>query len=57
MKFCPKCGSENLNYEPWLGEIYECRNCGYRGVLVIEDDDPEIADAIKKEFETGDKEE
>jgi DNA-directed RNA polymerase subunit RPC12/RpoP len=48
MKICPKCGSENLNYEPWLGEIYECRDCGYRGVLVIEEDDPEIADAIKK---------
>jgi len=56
MKFCPKCGSENLNYEPWLGEIYVCRDCGYRGVLVIEED-TEIADAIKKEFETEENKE
>lgn len=53
MKICPKCGSEELNYEPWLGEIYECRDCGYRGVFIIEEDNPEIAAAIKKEIETG----
>ncbi|HDN68447.1 hypothetical protein B6V00_04015 [ANME-1 cluster archaeon ex4572_4] len=45
MKFCPKCGSNNLNYLPWLGEIYECRDCGYRGALVVEDG--EMAEALK----------
>ena len=55
MKYCPKCGSKNLNYMPWLGELYECRDCSYKGPLVIEDGD--IAEAIKNEFETKDKEE
>jgi len=34
-----------LNYLPWLGEIYECRDCGYRGALVVEDG--EMAEALK----------
>ncbi len=55
MKFCPKCGSKNLNYLPWLGEIYECRDCGYRGPLVVEDG--EIAEALKKRYDDSDKEE
>jgi len=55
MKFCPRCGSKNLNYTPWLGEIYVCRACGYKGALVVEDG--EIAEAIAKEFETKDKKE
>jgi len=32
---CPKCGSKNLNFLPWLGLFYECRDCGWRGVLAI----------------------
>lgn len=40
---------------PWLGEIYKCRDCGYRGALIVEDG--EIAEAIKKKFEDEDKEE
>ena len=46
---CPRCGSRNLNYEPWLGEIYICRDCGYQGALIIEDG--EIADALSKQSE------
>ena len=23
MKICPMCGSKNLKYMPWLGEIYK----------------------------------
>lgn len=55
MKSCPCCGSKNLNYMPWLGEIYLCRECGYNGALVVENG--EIAEAIAKEFETKDKKE
>ena len=51
-KCCPRCGSKNLNYKPWLGEIYACRECGYQGALIVEDG--EIADAIGKMLETGD---
>ncbi|GAJ06507.1 unnamed protein product [marine sediment metagenome] len=38
-----------MNYMPWLGEIYTCRDCGYRGALVVEDG--EIAEGIRKKFE------
>lgn len=33
---CPKCENEKLNYLPWLGQIWECRKCGYRGPLALE---------------------
>ena len=52
-KCCPRCGSKNLNYKPWLGELYVCRECGYQGALVVENG--EIADAIRKKFEIEDK--
>lgn len=52
-KCCPRCGSKNLNYKPWLGEIYVCRKCGYQGALIVEDG--EIADAIGKKFEPTDE--
>jgi DNA-directed RNA polymerase subunit RPC12/RpoP len=32
---CPKCKSKNLNFLPWLGYIYECRDCGYRGPVAV----------------------
>ncbi|MFH1229495.1 MAG: hypothetical protein V1678_03665 [Candidatus Aenigmatarchaeota archaeon] len=28
---CPKCGSENMTYNPWLGQIWSCQHCNYRG--------------------------
>jgi len=34
-KICPQCGSPNIVSLFWLGDIYECRNCGYRGPIVI----------------------
>jgi DNA-directed RNA polymerase subunit M len=40
VKFCPKCGSINIFWAsglPQLWSIWECRNCGYRGALVLED--------------------
>jgi predicted RNA-binding Zn-ribbon protein involved in translation (DUF1610 family) len=37
-KSCPKCGSNNImpfmGFE--MGMKYECMNCGYMGVLMIE---------------------
>lgn len=55
MKFCPRCGSKNLNYMPWLGERYVCKDCGYQGALVIEDG--EFAEEIRNKFEAEGKEE
>jgi len=38
LKFCPKCGSENLNvlvfYRP---SIWKCLDCGYEGAFILED--------------------
>lgn len=38
--FCPKCGSTNVFWAsglPQLWSVWECKNCGYRGALVLED--------------------
>jgi len=40
IRFCPKCGSTDIFWAsglPQLWSIWECRNCGYRGALVIQD--------------------
>jgi len=36
-KLCPVCKKDEVNYLPWIGQFWECRNCGWRGVLVIEE--------------------
>jgi ribosomal protein L37AE/L43A len=39
-KFCPKCGSTNVFFAsglPQLWSIWDCKNCGYRGALILED--------------------
>ena len=38
MKFCPRCGSANLNvlvfYRP---SLWKCLDCGYEGAFILED--------------------
>jgi len=38
MKFCPRCGSTNLNflvfYRP---SVWKCLDCGYEGAVIVED--------------------
>jgi len=49
VKFCPKCGSENIDWVlPQTWSKYECKNCGYIGALII--DDEKIAQEISKEY-------
>lgn len=39
-KFCPHCGSEDIFFAsglPKMWSIWECRRCGYRGPIVVED--------------------
>ncbi|HOT93984.1 MAG TPA: hypothetical protein PK089_02195 [Methanoregulaceae archaeon] len=40
---CPSCGSRDIYPVAggYLGSIYLCHACGYRGSLVIEDDPPD----------------
>lgn len=40
---------------PWLGEIYVCLDCDYRGALIVEDFGG-IAEALKNKFEKEDEE-
>jgi O-6-methylguanine DNA methyltransferase len=36
MEMCPKCKKESLNYIPWLGQLWQCNNCNYRGPVFLE---------------------
>lgn len=35
---CPKCKNKDLTFLPWLGNIYECHNCGFRSNFVISEE-------------------
>jgi len=51
MKFCPKCGSTDIFWAsglPQLWSIWQCRECGYRGALVIEDN--KLAEKVRLAF-------
>ena len=49
MKFCPNCGSKNIDWVlPQTWSKYECKNCGYIGALII--DDEKIAKEISREY-------
>jgi predicted RNA-binding Zn-ribbon protein involved in translation (DUF1610 family) len=40
LKFCPQCGSTDIFWAsglPQMWSIWECRHCGYRGPVVVED--------------------
>lgn len=45
---CPNCKNSNLKYLPWLGQIYECKNCSYRGPLTLEDRMQELQKLLRK---------
>lgn len=48
--FCPRCGSHRLYYFVGGrgGWIYECKDCGYHGSVVIEDS--QIAADLRKRW-------
>jgi len=49
MKFCPKCGSKNIDWVlPQTRSKYDCKDCGYIGAFIIENG--EIADEIREEY-------
>jgi len=40
IKFCPKCGSDQVFWAqglPQLWSLWQCRKCGYRGPVILED--------------------
>ncbi len=50
VRFCPKCGSTNLNvsvfYRP---SIWKCLNCGYEGAFILEDS--KLAEKLREQFQ------
>ncbi len=55
IKFCPRCGSTNIFWAsglPQLWSLWECRECGYRGALILEDG--EIAEKLRLEWRKRD---
>lgn len=50
LKFCPKCGSTNINFLTFFRpSIWKCLNCGYEGALIVEDG--ELAEKIQKRYQ------
>jgi len=52
VKFCPKCGSTDVFWAqglPQLWSLWQCRNCGYRGALILEDGN--LAVKLQEEWE------
>jgi DNA-directed RNA polymerase subunit M len=38
-KFCPRCGSSDIFWAqgmPQFWSLWDCKNCGYRGALILE---------------------
>jgi predicted RNA-binding Zn-ribbon protein involved in translation (DUF1610 family) len=49
--YCPTCGSTNMFWAsglPQLWSLWECRECGYKGALVLEDG--KLAEKLRKEW-------
>ena len=52
IKYCPTCGSTNIFWAsgfPQFWSLWECRECGYRGALVLEDG--KLGAKLRKEWE------
>jgi DNA-directed RNA polymerase subunit M len=52
VKFCPKCGSTDVFWAqgmPQFWSLWQCRNCGYHGALILADGT--LATKLQKEWE------
>ena len=49
VKFCPSCGSKNVQWElPQTWSVWKCWDCGYVGALIVEDG--LMADEVRKDY-------
>jgi transcription factor S len=51
-KFCPKCGSTDIFWAmglPQLWSMWDCKNCGYHGPLILEHGN--LAEKLQQEWE------
>ena len=51
MFFCPACKSQEIYAVAggYIGQVYLCKDCGYRGSFVLEIDDPDASCRTEKE--------
>jgi hypothetical protein len=51
MFYCPKCKSQEIYpvVGGYVGQVYLCKDCGYRGSFVLEIDEADIPGNEKKE--------
>lgn len=55
-KFCPRCGSSDVFWAqgmPQFWSLWDCRNCNYRGPVILEDGN--IAEKLKEDWENKKK--
>ena len=45
---CPKCKSEDIIYLPWIGQLWECKKCGYRGPVFLEINERALWQLLRK---------
>ena len=51
VKYCPRCGSTKVFWGsglPQLWSLWECKNCGYNGALILEDG--ELGKKLREEW-------
>jgi len=49
VKFCPKCGSTNINFPVFYRpSIWKCLDCGYESAFIVEDS--KLAKKIKEDY-------
>jgi len=51
MFYCPKCKSQEIYAVAggYMGQVYLCKKCGYRGSFVLEIDNAEVTGEIEKD--------
>jgi predicted RNA-binding Zn-ribbon protein involved in translation (DUF1610 family) len=54
IKFCPTCGSTDVFWAqgmPQFWSLWQCRNCGYHGALILEDGN--LATKLQEKWKKG----
>jgi len=50
-KYCPRCGSTEVFWAhglPQMWSLWDCKNCGYRGSLILEDG--KVAAKLRRDY-------
>lgn len=50
--FCPKCNGSNISADSLYGvlpSMYNCRDCGYNGLVILEREETDELDSIHED--------